>query len=324
MINALNPQPVFFSSGTSHVFDHLSTLFSPFTGPIRFLPIGSQTVDVSLEAIQLPRLSLMKLKARGTRIVPLSRRPYTAITFVRHGEVQLANAGQTHRFLPHLAIGHNPHDPVELISDSSEMLVPIFHQQAVLDYAASIPQALVKPGQNFQIPTGINMMTPAAQGLYRSLCFLWEEFQQQSPWFNSPLSITEYENFLFSQLLNLQDQTCCVDLNSATSLSKILTMAETYISANLETSLTVEAIAAGVGVSPSTLFKTFKHQLDITPMQFVKRQKLEAARECLIKACPKTITVTEVALRYGFWNVGRFSKEYRQVFQESPAATLRR
>lgn len=59
-------------------------------------------------------------------------------------------------------------------------------------------------------------------------------------------------------------------------------------------------------------------------MQFVKQQRLQATRTMLLAADPKTTTITDMAAQYGFWYVGRFSNEYRQLFHESPVETLRR
>jgi len=42
-----------------------------------------------------------------------------------------------------------------------------------------------------------------------------------------------------------------------------------------------------------------------------------------MSASNRSMTVTDIALRSGFLELGRFSVEYRQMFGESPSETLR-
>jgi transcriptional regulator GlxA family with amidase domain len=58
-------------------------------------------------------------------------------------------------------------------------------------------------------------------------------------------------------------------------------------------------------------------------MEFLKRSRLRRTREQLLAASAGT-TVREVALRWGFSHLGRFSADYQQTFGESPSQTLRR
>jgi AraC-like DNA-binding protein len=42
-----------------------------------------------------------------------------------------------------------------------------------------------------------------------------------------------------------------------------------------------------------------------------------------MRADPTKSTITEIATEFGFWELGRFSLEYRRLFGESPSTTLR-
>jgi transcriptional regulator GlxA family with amidase domain len=57
-------------------------------------------------------------------------------------------------------------------------------------------------------------------------------------------------------------------------------------------------------------------------MAYVRTARLERARQDLVSA-PPGAQVTDIALRWGFNHVGRFSTAYRKRYGESPLQTLR-
>lgn len=84
----------------------------------------------------------------------------------------------------------------------------------------------------------------------------------------------------------------------------------------------VAELAEHAGVAPRTLQESFQRELDLTPMEQVRRTRLDRARRDLTAADPTSSSVTEVAARWGFFHLGRFSQRYRETFQELPSQTL--
>jgi AraC-like DNA-binding protein len=60
------------------------------------------------------------------------------------------------------------------------------------------------------------------------------------------------------------------------------------------------------------------------PKHFPLLRRMDVVRRALPEGTPGETTVTEVATRYGFWQFGRFSVEYKAVFGESPPTTFAR
>lgn len=78
------------------------------------------------------------------------------------------------------------------------------------------------------------------------------------------------------------------------------------------------------GVGERSLQYAFREELGLTPKEFMIRRRLHAARQELLCLKGSETTVTEVALNYGFTELGRFASLYKKVFGESPSATLGR
>ena len=97
--------------------------------------------------------------------------------------------------------------------------------------------------------------------------------------------------------------------------------AREYIEAHLAEAISVNDIAAAGGLCVRSLQAAFHRHTGDSPMAFLRERRLEAVHRDLRTASPGT-TVTEVALRYGFGHLGRFSASYARKFGEAPSATL--
>jgi len=72
-----------------------------------------------------------------------------------------------------------------------------------------------------------------------------------------------------------------------------------------------------------TLIQHFRDFKGTSPMRYLRTARFEKVREALSRAALGE-SITEIAARWGFSHMGRFSVEYHRRFGESPSKTLRR
>lgn len=88
--------------------------------------------------------------------------------------------------------------------------------------------------------------------------------------------------------------------------------------------LTVPALAKSAGVSERTLRSVCLEYFGVSPQRYVTIQRLNQARKELIDGDPRQTKIATIAGRLGFWHLGRFSSQYRNLFGELPSATFGR
>lgn len=104
--------------------------------------------------------------------------------------------------------------------------------------------------------------------------------------------------------------------------SRRVQRAEDFMRASLDEALTLEQIASAACASVRSLTLAFRTERGLSPMQFLKQIRLEAAQQAIRTATPGT-QVSEIALRCGFNHFGRFCADYKSRFGRSPSQDLR-
>jgi AraC family ethanolamine operon transcriptional activator len=87
--------------------------------------------------------------------------------------------------------------------------------------------------------------------------------------------------------------------------------------------LTLQKLCEELDTSSSALSCGFQEVFGISPMAYIKIQRLNGVRRALMNATPNKKTVINVAQEWGFWNAPHFAKDYREMFGELPSKTLR-
>lgn len=104
---------------------------------------------------------------------------------------------------------------------------------------------------------------------------------------------------------------------------RIVRLAEEYIEASWDRAITIEELASQTNVSIRALYAAFKKSRGYSPMTFAKTVRLRRAKQMLMDP-NQHASVSVVAFKCGFGNLGHFARDFREMFGERPSETLSR
>ncbi|MCO8169898.1 AraC family transcriptional regulator [Pseudomonas sp. 21LCFQ02] len=143
--------------------------------------------------------------------------------------------------------------------------------------------------------------------------------------YSQPLFSRDLESALVKGLILSQPNNYSAQLreNLEVRLPHYLIRARDYIHAHARDELHLEHIEAASGVSRFKLFEAFRRHFELSPMAYLKKYRLSAVRQELLESrASRNISV--IAMEWGFSHLGRFSSEYRKLFNETPTMTRQR
>lgn len=113
------------------------------------------------------------------------------------------------------------------------------------------------------------------------------------------------------------------DLKSGASRPPALRRILAFIHENAESDIGLTDIAAAAQLTARSVQYLFRDHVGATPLEYLRRVRLDRAHRDLQAADPSVDTVNAIAGRWGFAHAGRFSVAYREMFGTPPSATLR-
>jgi len=107
------------------------------------------------------------------------------------------------------------------------------------------------------------------------------------------------------------------------SKREIVERVDTHLRAHLDAPIRLTDLCRIVGVSERTLRNAFHDFRGVSPKRYALCERLRSVQGALLAATTKQTTVTDVATRFGFYELGRFAGAYKEMFGEAPSETLR-
>ena len=105
---------------------------------------------------------------------------------------------------------------------------------------------------------------------------------------------------------------------------QLVQQAEQLMLEHVNHTITVDMLCAALYVSRRTLHNAFREVVGVGPMTYLKIQRMKQVHHQLEQADPLATTVFDIAYQWGFYHMGHFSRDYKQMYDESPSDTLKR
>jgi AraC-like DNA-binding protein len=86
--------------------------------------------------------------------------------------------------------------------------------------------------------------------------------------------------------------------------------------------ITIAELCYRVEASPATLQRAFQSRFNMNTKSYIRARCLSAVRDNLATANPG-IPIYKVANHWGFWHMGQFAKDFRQMFGYLPSDVIR-
>jgi AraC-like DNA-binding protein len=112
-------------------------------------------------------------------------------------------------------------------------------------------------------------------------------------------------------------------IGDQTVLPRHIRRALDYMNGNLTEKITLAELASACAAAERTLLKQFQRFVGVPPLAYLRRLRLNAARQELMKADGRE-AISDIATRCGYPLFGRFAGDYRRLFGESPSGTRNR
>ncbi|HJR29716.1 MAG TPA: helix-turn-helix domain-containing protein [Pseudomonas sp.] len=240
------------------------------------------------------------------------------------GEQELSKAGSVVRSDRDqgVIISPNEHQLLTISGDCRKVQVVITR----VAMSEALEGMLQRP---LDVPLRFEPMMDAIDGAsaswWRMARYFIDELERSSELFEQVAFTRDIESSLIKGLILAQPNNYSQELRDAlgVKLPHYLVRARQYIHDNAREALHLEDIEAAAGVSRFKLFDAFRKYFALSPMAYLKKYRLNAVRQEILEH-GSARNISGIAMGWGFMHLGRFSSEYRKLFDETPSMTLQR
>ncbi|MGY1690295.1 AraC family transcriptional regulator [Geodermatophilus sp. SYSU D01105] len=316
------PDPLLVTRDLEQARHYITDVYIPHDLETR----DGRVLDFRLRYLASERLTVGHLVygADAELLVPPMRDCYH-MNLTLHGQTMVSQHGRwaateaTRR-----GVLFNPTDPftVRWSPDAIQYAVKLPRRSVEAHLGKLINQPVERP---IEFDLGFDLVSATGQALLSTVHFLRQELARPGGIATMPTARDQLESLVLTQLL-LTVPNNYADLLRAPDppvrhghVRRVVELIE----AHPERDLTLAELAHAAGTTARALQRGFKEVVGMSPTAYVRAVRLDRVHAELL-ATAGTAPVTDVAMKWGFFHLGRFAQQYRERFGVLPSQTARR
>lgn len=209
-------------------------------------------------------------------------------------------------------------------SADAEQLILRFSRTKLENHASDLLG--LSTGEPVEFDFGVDLTTARGRSLLASAEFMATEMNRVGGISDNPLIVDQLESFIMSNLLlavpNTHSETLATPAPTV-NLGRLKPVVD-FMEANADEAITPAELARAGHMSIRTLHASFQQVLQTTPMDYLRRIRMERIRAELINNSDPDLKITDLAARWGFYHPSRFAARYRETYGELPSETILR
>jgi AraC-like DNA-binding protein len=292
---------------------------------LRFDPIGSgPMLDARFNGAFLPGIYVGYVQFGAAALVRVDPDTAYAVEMPLRGRFEAASRHQAVSCEARQGVVLSPTSENAMRSETGATRVNIaLKRDAVAQQLAALLGTA--PDAPVDFATALSLKAGHGRSLARFTRLAIADLERPDTILSEPMTARSFREFVTTALLLHQPHTYSEQLRRLERpvTPRDVKRAIEYIEANLGAAIGLPEIVAASRVPGRTLIQHFRDFKGTSPMRYLRTARFERVREALGRAEPEE-SITEIAARWGFGHLGRFSVDYRRRFGESPSVTLRR
>jgi methylphosphotriester-DNA--protein-cysteine methyltransferase len=182
-----------------------------------------------------------------------------------------------------------------------------------------VQEALRRPWSVFELP--FNLRQKTIEQFAEAAAIIQSEPEIR----NSRNAVARFEEELVCEFLDaLEQQLPAHSVEAEQRDAALVRQVDQYAHRSSLARSSVAELCAKCEVPRRTLNRAFENILGMGPATYLRRIRLNNVHRALLRRRARSTTVTDVALTFGFWHLGRFAEQYNELFGEMPHETLHR